>query len=70
MEEREIWVKPYNKSELAKIYGRSSRTFYTYFKKIEYKVGKPNHGYRFAVSQVEKIFELLDLPEGTVVVKS
>jgi hypothetical protein len=68
MEKREVWVKAYNKKELCELYKKKPRTFYNHFKLFAHKIGKPEYGgYKFSVRQVEILFSLYDLPEGTIV---
>jgi transposase len=64
MEDREFEIRPYTKQELAKMYNKTTRTIYTWLKKIEYKIGKPI-GHQYSVKQVEQIFSIWDLPEFT-----
>lgn len=58
----EIEIKPFNATELAKIYGRTPRTMHTWLKKIKHKIGKPK-GQTYSVDQVLQIISILDTPD-------
>jgi len=61
-EKKEIEIKPYNATELAKIYKRTPRTMFTWLNKIKHKIGKPK-GQTYSVHQVLQIISILDTPD-------
>ncbi|MFZ5553567.1 MAG: hypothetical protein ACOZCO_10650 [Bacteroidota bacterium] len=60
---KNIELRPYNATELAKIYKRTPRTMHTWLKKLRHKIGAPI-GQIYTTNQVKKIIELLDTPEA------
>jgi transposase-like protein len=60
-QEEGIAVKPYTTTEIASIYGMSSKTILRWIKKHEEAIGKKEGRY-YTVLQVKMIFEKIGLP--------
>lgn len=54
-------IKPYNLSEMAKLYGIDYRTFKRWIKPYSKRIGKIN-GRFFSIEQVKTIFKYLGTP--------